>query len=264
MKLDDLFVLLVEPSKVQRSIIIKHLNSLGIVDIEECSHGHAALEFMNQQLPDMVLCSMHLPDMTGTEIVKSMREHDEQKDVTFLLVSSETHYRYLEPIRQAGAIGILPKPFNQDELARVLRSTVAYLNDSDHEHSDEDFESLNILLVDDSKMSRRYFANILKNMGVQNIVEAEDGAQALKIFYASDFDLIVSDYHMPNIDGREMVEIIRHQTKQPTIPVMMITSEQDNTELAAIENAGVSALCKKPLSYEIMKKIIAQIVFSDV
>ncbi|MCJ8337001.1 MAG: response regulator [Pseudomonadales bacterium] len=262
MNLSNLLVVLVEPSKTQRSIIRKHLAFFEINEVEECLCGQEALDFMASQVPDIVISSMHLPDMTGTDIVSKMRDNDLLQSTTFLLISSETHYRFLEPVRQAGAIGILPKPFTNKELGKVLHSTLDYIGDYESEFGDEEFEALSVLIVDDSRVSRTYFKNILKNLGVKSLVEAEDGAEALDIFQKQHFDLVVTDYNMPNVDGMELLEHIRKDKKQPEVPVMMVTSEQNKASLAAIESAGVSALLKKPLSYEVIKRIITELVLN--
>ncbi|MGY8869925.1 MAG: response regulator [Pseudomonadales bacterium] len=265
MNFSELYVLIIEPSRVQRTIIVNHLKSFGIDNIDEFSDGRSALSAIHLQTPDIVLSSMHLPDMTGTEVVTEMREDPNLCDITFLLVSSETHYRYLEPIRQSGAIAILPKPFTRKELGISLQSTLHYLIDLDTPDEDktEAFENLKILLVDDSLVSRKYLHQILDNLGIHAITEAVDGAEALETLKQQTFDLIISDYNMPNIDGREMVEYIRTHGEQTAIPIMMVTSEQNKSQLAAIQSAGVSALCAKPLSYDIMKQMIEQLVFNN-
>lgn len=265
MNFSSLFVLVIEPSNLQRSIIVNHLRSYGIEHIDEYTEGQKALEAMQHQTPDMVVSSMHLPDMTGTDVVTQMRNDETLESITFLLISSETHYRYLEPIRQSGAIAILPKPFTREDLGRALQSTLHYIIETDEEteHSCTDFEHLHVLLVDDSRTSRRYLHQVLSSIGIQQIVEAEDGQQALNILQSETFDLIISDYNMPNVDGKEMVEHIRSHDNQTTIPIMMVTSEQNKNQLAGIQNAGVSALCAKPLSYDVMKHVITQLLFEQ-
>ncbi|MBV1789549.1 response regulator [Marinobacterium sp. D7] len=261
MNIDDLLVQVIEPSRVQRHIIIDSLRQLGIHDIEDFESAEPALERMQTVKPDIVMSSMHLPDMTGTELVTKMRENPELADITFLLVSTETHYRYLEPIRQAGAIAILPKPFSRNDLMRALQSTMHYINDRQQEEEDDDlFDDMRVLLVDDSTLSRKFVHQVLTAAGIQNIVEAQDGAEALQYLAEQSFDLVISDYNMPNIDGLELVDHIRNHSAQPTVPVMMITSEQNSSRLAAIQSAGVSALCSKPLSYDMVKQLIQQLV----
>ncbi|EPJ45600.1 MAG: response regulator receiver protein [Osedax symbiont Rs1] len=264
MNLSNLLVVLVEPSNLQRSIILKNLAKFEITEVEECTCGQDALDFMANQVPDIVMSSMHLPDMTGTDIVSKMRDDQRLQETTFILISSETHYRYLEPVRQAGAIGILPKPFTEKELGKVLHSTLDYIDDYETEVTDDEFENLSVLLVDDSKVSRSYFKNILTNLGVTKLVEAVDGAQAFEIFQTQHFDLVVTDYNMPNVDGKELLELIRLDPIQPSVPVMMVTSEQNKSSLAAIESSGVSALLKKPLTYDVIKRIIIKLVFDDI
>lgn len=261
MNLSDLLILLIEPSRVQRHIIMETLKEIGITDIEEFDAALPALEQMSTIKPDIVMSSMHLPDMLGTEVVHRMRSTEGLSDITFMLISSETHYRYLEPIRQAGAIAILPKPFKPEDMKRALQSTMHYIfDDGGSEHAEDFFLDSRVLVVDDSALSRRFIRQTLEHIGVGLIMEASDGAEALKIMEQQRFDLIISDYNMPNVDGIELVEHIRRESNQQAIPVMMVTSEQNESRLAAIERSGVSALCSKPLSYDMMKQMIEQII----
>ena len=259
MNVSDLLAIVIEPSNMQRKLIVAALERQGVNDIEEFDAALPALERMKTVTPDLVLSSMHLSDMTGSELLHEMRETERLAEVTFLLVSSETHYRYLEPIRQSGSIAILPKPFKEEDLARALSSTLAYL-DAQHEEGDEEFEFLRVLIVDDSRMSRRYVHQILTSIGINEVAEAENGAEALQLLNDREFDLIISDYNMPEVDGRELVEHIRQDSTQATLPILMITSEQNEANLAAIQNAGVSALCNKPLAFEGLRGLIRNLI----
>lgn len=262
MDLKDLLILLVEPSRVQRNIIAGHLRSLGINDVEEFSEAAPALERMEQITPDVVMSAMHLPDMTGSEMVNTMRMRPELADVTFFLISSETMYRYLEPVRQAGATAILPKPFDPEDMLKALESAVHFVadrNGGSEEHDDE-FDELSVLVVDDSQLSRNYIERILQSIGIQNIREAKDGAEALQMMKAQVFDLVITDYNMPNIDGLELVHHIRQYTTQQAVPIIVVTSEQNQEPLQAFENEGVSAVCSKPLSYDMLKTLIRHLI----
>lgn len=261
MELSSLYVTVIEPSKVQRHIIVDHLNSFGIQNIEEFAEAKPALEHMLSSPPDLVLSSMHLPDMTGTDLVTQMRGLGSLEHVTFLLISSETHYRYLEPIRQAGAIAILPKPFNREEMATALRSTLDYITDFESDPDNEEYDALRVLIVDDSRMSRNYIKQMLDSLSISCADTAKDGAEALAfIDDGNRYDLIITDYNMPNVDGKELTEHIRHHSEQPTVPILMLTSEQNESRLAAVQSCGVSAICSKPLSYDTIKQLIQQLV----
>jgi two-component system chemotaxis response regulator CheY len=261
MELSSLYVTVIEPSKVQRHIITGHLNSFGIKNIEEFTEAKPALAHMLTTPPDLVLSSMHLPDMTGTDLVTQMRGLERLENITFLLISSETHYRYLEPIRQAGAIAILPKPFSKEEMGMALRSTLDYITDFETDSDHEEYDALKVLVVDDSSLSRKYITQMLESLSIHSIETAKDGAEALQLIdQGYRFDLIITDYNMPNIDGKELTEHVRTHSEQPTVPILMITSEQNESRLAAVQSAGVSALCSKPLSYDTVKQLIEQLV----
>lgn len=261
MELSSLYVTVIEPSKVQRHIIIGHLNSFGIQNIEEFEEAKPALEHMLASPPDIVLSAMHLPDITGTDLVAQMRGLSALEQVTFLLISSETHYRYLEPIRQSGAIAILPKPFSREEMATALRSTLHYISDAEDDTDSDEYDALHVLIVDDSSLSRKYIQQMLESLSIQAIDTAKDGSEALQMINDGNrYDLIITDYNMPNVDGQELTEHIRNHSEQPTVPILMVTSEQNESRLAAVQSAGVSAICNKPLSYDNVKQLIEQLV----
>ncbi|MGD8593568.1 MAG: response regulator, partial [Gammaproteobacteria bacterium] len=104
---DQIYALLVEPSSAQQKIIGKYLGDIGISHRTWVRTGNEAIISMRKDMPDLVISAMHLEDMTGTELVQTMRADDNLQAIPFMLISSETHYRYLEPIRQAGVIAIL-------------------------------------------------------------------------------------------------------------------------------------------------------------
>ena len=96
-------------------------------------------------------------------------------------------------------------------------------------------------------------------MGITNIHEAEDGQQAIEMIKRNFYDLVVTDYNMPNIDGQALVDFIRNKSNQSSLPVLMITSEKDQGRLKAVQQAGVSALCDKPFGPQSIRAMIESI-----
>ena len=74
------------------------------------------------------------------------------------------------------------------------------------------------------------------------------------------FDLVVTDYNMPEVNGRELTQYIRVQSQQSHIPVLMVTSESSETHLANIEQDGAHALCDKPFEPQFIKKLLFQLL----
>ncbi|MEN8178729.1 MAG: response regulator [Pseudomonadota bacterium] len=260
MDIKELSVILVEPSHMQQHIVHNYLKELGISIIDTLLSGQEALQEIRCTPPDLVISALYLPDMTGTDLLHTMRKDDMLLETAFILISSETRFRYLDPIRQAGAVAILPKPFTKDDLDIALKSTLDYLEAPNLELENIDTESLKVLLVDDSRMSRNHLRRILEAMGVEHISEAENGIEGAKMINDHYYDLVISDYNMPEMDGQELVDHIRTNSCQPGIPILMITSESNQSRLAAVQKSGVSAICDKPFEPVTLKLFLERIL----
>lgn len=260
--MSDLSIFLVEPSSVQSQFIEARLGDLDILPPRVFRDGATVLAAMHERLPDLVISAMYLSDMTGAELVEKMRVDDALKGVAFILISSETKLQYLDPVRQAGACAILPKPFESGQLRTALSATLDYLKPGNLslDGGDIDIENLRVLVVDDSRSARTYSRQVLGNMGIQHIIEAENGLQAAEIIQEQFFDLVVTDYNMPEMDGRELVEFIRGKSWQSSVPVLMISSEKNQNWLAAVEQAGVSAICDKPFEPALIKSLLEKML----
>lgn len=254
--LSELYVLLVEPSGTQAKIISKELKAAGIENYESVSTGGEAVDYLHKFHPDLVISSMYLPDMTGSDLVHAMRKDDALEDIAFMLISSETGFDEIDPIRQAGACAILPKPFASHQLKRALLNTLDVLVSNEIEFDDINAEDLKVLIVDDSKMARNHIKRILGGLGIVDFTEADDGTSAIPLIENAFFDFVVTDYNMPKMDGKALIEYIRNKSTQQSLPVLMVTSENDKNNLAAVEQAGVSGICDKPFETDTVREIV--------
>lgn len=259
-KIADLAVTFVEPSITQRKVIMGHLNELGLSRVEWFDEGHAALRDMYQFQPDLVVSAMHLPDMSGTELVQYMREDSVLEEIPFMLISSEHSDYYLEPLRQAGVVAILSKPFDLKDLEKALYTALEYIEPDNSELEGIELEQLLVLVVDDSESARKHICRVLQGLGVENIVQASNGKEALKCIEQRPFDLIVTDYNMPEMDGQELIRHVREQGLDKSIPILMVTSERNSSRLAGIKQAGVSAMCDKPFEPAEVRSLIKKIM----
>ena len=260
----ELSVFLVEPSSLQARIIQKYLSDLGVLNIQVFQNGTTALAAMRKQQPDLIISSMYLDDMSGSRLIEVMRTDQALADIAFILISSEDNPLYLDSVRQSGACAILTKLFEIKHLRAAIFTTLDYLNAGSLalEKDDFDIENLQILVVDDSSSARSYLIRVLKNIGFKNITEAENGKRGAEIVQGHSFDLVITDYNMPEMDGGELVEFIRNKSWQNALPIIMITSERDEKRLADVKQAGVSAICDKPFDPSHIKNLIERIFTS--
>ena len=105
---------------------------------------------------------------------------------------------------------------------------------------------MKVLLVDDSGTMRTIQKRCLSKLGVEDVIEAEDGVQALSIFESTAFDVIMTDWNMPNMDGLTLLKEIRQRNRE--IPVIMITTEAERARVVLAIQSGVSDYLVKPFT----------------
>jgi CheY-like chemotaxis protein len=115
-----------------------------------------------------------------------------------------------------------------------------------------------ILIVDDNADVRFMFKTVLEDQGFE-VVCAEDGQIALNIIRSHQPDLVISDIQMPNLDGIEMIKILRSQSETKNTPVL-VTSAQHSGILADAMKAGGTAAATKPVQIESLIKLITQLL----
>ncbi len=260
MDISELSVAVIEPSSMQGKLIETALRKLGIANIQVQDCGKTALDAMRRITPDLVISAMYLPDMNGAELVRTMREDSALEAVPFMLISSETSFAMLDPIRQAGVIAILPKPFDPNDLRKALYSTVEFIAPAENALADIAIDDLKTLVVDDSPLARKHISRVLNNLGILEITTAENGLDAVDKIESSFFDLIVTDYNMPEMDGENLTRYIREQSSQRSIPILMVTSEGDQSRLSAVQQAGVSGICDKPFDTNSVRRMIRHLL----
>lgn len=106
--------------------------------------------------------------------------------------------------------------------------------------------SMKILVVDDFATMRRIISNVLRQLGFEDIVEAEDGAKALKVLDSEKIDFVITDWNMPEMSGMDLLKAIRAKSDKDEMPVMMVTAEALQENILAAAQAGVNNYIVKP------------------
>lgn len=121
---------------------------------------------------------------------------------------------------------------------------------------------IKVMVVDDSSTMRKIITNTLIQLGVEpeNIGNAEDGMDALGQLKSTTYDLILTDWNMPKMNGLNLVKNLRHLPKYKHTPIIMITTEGGKNEVIEALKSGINNYIVKPFNSETLKMKIEPIL----
>lgn len=120
-------------------------------------------------------------------------------------------------------------------------------------------KDMKILVVDDFSTMRRIIKNLLKDLGMSNVEEADDGQTALPILKAGGIDFLVTDWNMPGMTGIDLLKEVRSDPELASMPVLMVTAEAKKEQIIAAAQAGVNGYVVKPFTAAVLKEKIDKI-----
>jgi two-component system chemotaxis response regulator CheY len=119
--------------------------------------------------------------------------------------------------------------------------------------------NMRVLIVDDFSTMRRIIKNILRQLGFNNIVEADDGSAAWEILTKDQIEFIISDWNMPQMTGIELLRKVRASEEFADLPFLMVTAEAQQENIIEAVQAKVSNYIVKPFTAETLGEKINKI-----
>lgn len=139
------------------------------------------------------------------------------------------------------------------------------LSVAERDTCDEASSSFRVMIVDDQSVMRKIIRKLLKQFGDFDVVEAENGQDALNILLGIDDDmpdLIISDLHMDVMDGLTFCNNLRRlkNSRLNAIPVVLLTGERDRMLLEVSEQVGACKILQKPISAPALQMHLSQVM----
>jgi len=120
-------------------------------------------------------------------------------------------------------------------------------------------KNMRVLVVDDFSTMRRIIKNILRQLGFNNIIEADDGTTAWEVLNKDRIDFIISDWNMPKMTGIELLRKVRASEEFADLPFLMVTAEGLQENIIKAVQAKVSNYIVKPFTPETLGQKIDKI-----
>jgi two-component system chemotaxis response regulator CheY len=120
-------------------------------------------------------------------------------------------------------------------------------------------KAMRVLIVDDYNTMLRIMRNLLRQLDVNNVDEANNGDDALRMLNRERYDLVISDWNMQPVTGLELLRQVRATETLKRIPFIMVTAESKTENVIAAKHAGVSNYIVKPFNAETLRTKISSV-----
>lgn len=246
----NLKFLIVDDIASMRKIVRATLGQLGFSDIQEAVDGNAALSKLRFEKFDLVITDWNMPAMSGLDFLKAIQGDEKLRRLPVLVMTAEESQETVNQALEMGSSGYLIKPFTADALGQHISRIYAEMIC---------FERLRVLLVDDYPSMRRIMAKILSLIGVRTIAEAGSGPEALEKAKAEPFDLVITDWNMPDMGGLELVRALKSRKELCNLQVIVASSTITQQMVVQGKQAGVAEYLAKPFAPEDLKQRISRV-----
>ncbi|MDH5400822.1 MAG: response regulator [Cyclobacteriaceae bacterium] len=247
-------VLLADDSSTARQIIKRELIMMGFEDqnIRDAADGEQALKFLAKTEFHMIISDWHMPNMDGLELLRTVKGDGRLKSIPFLMLTTEAEKDKISKAFESSADQYIGKPFSsapfQQTINKLLLGSTSY-------------EDKKVLVIDDSAVLRAILAKNLEQVGFlkDNITESKDGEEGLEKMMVDKFDLVITDWYMPKMDGLEFVKLMKDKDHLKNVPLLMVTSEMDGRKELEAFRAGISAYIIKPFTANDLESKIKEV-----
>lgn len=216
--------------------------------------AEAALEFLNQRLPDLVVVDYFLPGMHGDAFCRQVRMRSSTRHLPLLMLtaadSESTQVRLLD----SGADDYLPKTEDFEVLLLRIQSLLRKSQPRQAYGGEPGFSQARILAIDDSPTYLAFLEAELMREGYL-VDTASNGSEGLAKIKAGDYDCVLVDLVMPDLDGIAVCQHLSQISRQMISPllILMLTAHDNATELSRALEAGADDFVGKSNDISVLK-----------
>ena len=258
-------ILIVDDSKATIATLSKMLNSLGFQNLHTFLGGQEALQYLDlttkgrERKIDFAITDWNMPNMSGLELFQKYQKNSLLGKIPFLLATAEDREVNINQAVAAGISEYLIKPFEITELKKKIARAYRSSQELRLPPSDTRF-----MIVDDFDSMLKIHVNAIKALGYNSFFCAKDGEAALielkQGFHdAIPYDIMITDWHMPKMDGIELVKHCRADVFLHNIPVLMVSGDGDQVNQTNAIKEGVDEFLAKPYTAEVFKERLQKI-----
>lgn len=245
-------ILLVEDNIINQKVAAGMLNNLGYrTDI--ASDGCEAINVLEQKCYDLVFMDCQMPEMDGYEATRIIRDKSSNvvdHNVPIIAMTANVMKGDKEKCLTAGMNGYITKPISPGVISDALKKWLA-------DKKVGSTGNFYVLIVDDNPINRKVVAAVCNRLNWQSD-SAEDGKQAIQLLEEKEYDLVLMDCQMPEMDGYEATRIIRDTSssvKNHDIPIIAVTANVSDENRDKCLKIGMDDFIPKPIKLPVIKEL---------
>jgi CheY-like chemotaxis protein len=232
-------ILIVEDDPINRILLSTCLHEEGHT-IRTAENGRQALDLLNSEHFDLVLLDLLMPEMDGFELLNRIKARPDLRNLLVIVVSGEEDMKSIVRCIEMGANDYVPKPCEPTLLKTRVKTILAMKR----------FYELapckgKILVIDDDPLSRNILSASLTEEGY-TVATAENGRVGLQMLRENPFDTVLLDLLMPEMDGFDVLKIIKADVRIRHLPVIVISGEEDLAGITRCISMGAEDYMQKP------------------
>jgi CheY-like chemotaxis protein len=246
-------ILIVEDDPINRTLLSTCLHEEGHT-IRTAENGRQALDMLHSEHFDLMLLDLLMPEMDGFEVLKWIKARPELRNLSVIVVSAEEDMKSIVRCIEMGAADYLPKPYEPTLLKTRVKTSLAMKR----------FYELGpykgkILVIDDNPLDRAVLSVNLTEEGY-TVGTADNGRVGLQMLREQPFDIVLLDLLIPEIDGFDVLKIIKADLRTRHLPVIVISGEEDLAGITRCIAIGAEDYMQKPFDSVLLRARVSACV----
>ncbi len=254
-EINNMKALLVEDNPSTRIIIKRYVESMGFV-VEMTDSAESALDLYEKSIKieayDLILMDIRLPGMDGITAAQKIMQETRRVPPKIIIISASHREKDIKIAKESGIKYFITKPIKQSVLRSAILEVFGIRSSlKDNMPSDvsqpEKLTGATILLVEDNPINTTVAMEILKTAEI-SVFHADNGLEAVKMVKDIQFDAVLMDIQMPEMDGLEATRIIRKKLQKKDIPIIAMTAHTMHGDRDKCLAAGMNDYIPKPIN----------------
>ncbi len=269
-------ILIIEDNHDNLELMKYLLEQFGYV-VLTAMDGEAGLAVVKREIPHLIICDIQLPKLNGYEIAAQLKSDTNLSKIPLIAVTAYSMVGDKNKIVSAGFNGYIPKPIDPENFVKQIEEFLTSeqrsvllpkTNNVSQELKIAKNDSMPakgiILVVDDISENSDLLKTILESLGF-DFISANSVENAIEVLNTIKPDLILSDLHMPNIDGLEFLKIVKANSQLKSIPFIIISSTAPSAlQLKYCIEHGAIKIILRPIDPQLLVQAINEIWLSSI